>query len=51
MTVNDPCNELERLIMLLRALRPGLSGAVRETVDKMFDNPDDSVQSLGVYPG
>lgn len=52
-TVNDddPCEEFNHLIKLLKAMRPSLTGAIRETVDRMFDNPDETMEALGVITG
>jgi hypothetical protein len=50
-TTNDPSESFWGVLVMLRALRPALTGPVRATVDRMFDNPDKTLVELGVMAG
>jgi hypothetical protein len=47
-SVDDPDNELRAALIPIRALHPLLTGAVRETVDIMFNNPTVPLEDLDV---
>jgi hypothetical protein len=49
-TANDPTKPLVGVFRLAQALRSQATGAVRASIDRIFDNPDETVEDLAILP-
>jgi len=45
-SVSDPDDHLSPILIMLRGIRPYLTGAIRVTVDRMFNEPDATLAEL-----
>jgi hypothetical protein len=49
-TANDPTKPFVGVFRLAQALRSQATGAVRASIDRIFDNPDETLEDLAILP-
>jgi hypothetical protein len=49
-TANDPDRAFAGIFRLLEVLRPQSTGGVRASIDRIFDNPDETLEDLATLP-